>query len=396
MRCFSFLLTLLFLSSAARPQNPLTGHLVYQTPGMQLVKVKEDNTYKNIHDTALKFDIYYPQNNNAANLLPLVIFNNGVGGMELPKWGIYKDWGRLIAASGMIAINYQARQGHTLEDGEALIDFVINNSTRLGVDTNKIGLWTCSANTPTGTRLAFKTRAQNIKVLIIYYGVMDSLGELRQDLPVLLVRAGLDGQFINIGIEDFVQSALQQDVRLQFINYLHGMHAFDAFTNTEESKAIILQTVAFLKKNLSSPVTDTQFTITNRNYMYLAMHGQIHKAVNEFRKARIKYGADSSYSRFYNAVLREDVLNTNAYWLLRHDKLDEALETFKLVVETYPQSPNAYDALADYYDAAGNKEDALKNAQAALQKLETVTGIDTDVKERIRTSAMQKINRLKQ
>ena len=54
-------------------------------------------------------------------------------------------------------------------------------------------------------RLAYKTKPELIKALVVYYGGPDSLGQLRQDLPTLLVRAALDAQFINKGIENFLQ-----------------------------------------------------------------------------------------------------------------------------------------------------------------------------------------------
>jgi tetratricopeptide (TPR) repeat protein len=174
------------------------------------------------------------------------------------------------------------------------------------------------------------------------------------------------------------------------------MHAFDAYTNTDESRAIIKRTVAFLKDNLETPVAGTQFTLTNRNYMWLMMNGQAQKALSEFRKARVMYHNDTSYTPFYNSVLREEVLNANAYWLLHHQKQDEALETFRLAVETYPESPNAYDGLADGYEAIGNKAEAVKNAQLALQKLDKAVNIHARFKELIRASAAQKIERLKQ
>ena len=170
--------------------------------------------------------------------------------MEIPRWGIYKDWAKLIAANGMIAVNYQSRNGRTLEDGEALLDYLVKNAAQLNIDPGKIGLWTCSANARTGMRLAYKTRPELIKALVVYYGGPDSLGQLRQNLPTLMVRAGLDAQFINKGLEDFLQEALQQDVRIELINYLNGIHAFDAFTNTDESKEVIIKTVKFLEKNL--------------------------------------------------------------------------------------------------------------------------------------------------
>lgn len=317
--------------------------------------------------------------------------------MTIPLWRVYKDWGKLIAAKGMIAINYQARNNSGLEDGAALIEYLRNQGTELSIDTAKMAIWTCSANTRAGMRLAMDSQRTFIKSLVVYYGAPDSLGKLRQDLPTLMVRCGLDAQFINMGIENFVQQALTQDMRIELINYIKGTHAFDVTINTDESRAIIDKTIDFFKESFDKSYgKPKEFILTNRNFMWLMNTHQSDKAVAEFRKARDTYRADSTFNPFWNAVIREDVLNANAYWLMQHDHLPEALEAFKLMVETYPESPNAYDGLGDAYEAAGNKPEAIKNAEICLQKLDTATDLNADFKERIRESATNKISRLKQ
>ena len=66
-----------------------------------------------------------------------------------------------------------------------------------------------------------------------------------------------------------------------------------------------------------------------------------------------------------------------------------------MIVESYPESPNAYDGLADAYDALGDKIEALSNAQIALQKLESAQNLNSQLREAIRKSASEKIARLK-
>ena len=48
-------------------------------------------------------------------------------------------------------------------------------------------------------------------------------------------------------MEKFVEQSFNQDTRLEVINYLEGIHAFDIFTNTEESKSVIIRTIEFMK-----------------------------------------------------------------------------------------------------------------------------------------------------
>lgn len=387
----------LFCLLEASSQPVTERALIYQVPEMNKVIIRENIEFRKIGDTSLKLDIYYPPAFDKRKPLPVVVFNNGVGVPEFPKWQVYKDWAKLMAAHGLIAVNYQTRRGYSLIDGEALIDHLIKQAGTYNIDPEKIGVWTCSANTPVGVRLAHKLRPKNIRVLVVYYGYPDSLGQLRQDLPTLIVRAGLDAQTLNIGVENFVNESFKQDTRLEVINYLEGIHAFDVYTNTEESKATIRRTIEFMKTNLEKPVPlQSKWILTNRNFMWLIATNQLETAIAEFRKAREKYRADSTFHPFYNAVIREDVLNTNAYWLLRNHRQQQALEVFKLAVESYPESPNAYDGLADVLEALGDRSAALSNAEKALQKLETAKEINPQFQEAIRRSATEKVNRLKE
>ncbi|HEY6976101.1 MAG TPA: hypothetical protein VH396_07415 [Chitinophagaceae bacterium] len=375
------------------PADPI----IYQIPEMSKVQVKENIIFKKVNDTSLTLNIYYPPGFAYKTNLPAVIFNNGVGAMSIPQWRVYKDWGKLIAAKGMIAINYQARQNKGLEDGNALIEYLHSKGASLNIDKDKMAIWTCSANTPAGMRLAMQPQRTYIKSLVVYYGNPDSLGKLRQDLPTLIVRSGLDAQIINMGIDNFMQQALTQDMRIELINYVKGTHAFDITTNTDESRAIIDKTIDFFKENFNhSYATPGEFVLTNRNFMWLMLNNQSEKALAEFRKARDKYRADSSFNPYWNAVIREDVLNANAYWLMQHDHLPEALEAFRLMTETYPESPNAYDGLGDAYEAAGNKPEAIRAAQTCLQKLDKATDMNADFRERVKKSAEDKLKRLQQ
>src|SRR5689334_20162144 len=99
-------LLLLFIASFAicRSQDVFTRGMVYQIPAMGKTIIKNNIVYRNVNDTALSFDVYYPPGFTFNKKLPLVIFNNGVGSMDIPRWGIYKDWAKLVAANGMIGL----------------------------------------------------------------------------------------------------------------------------------------------------------------------------------------------------------------------------------------------------------------------------------------------------
>lgn len=389
-------LVLVFFSLKSQPvtQRPV----VYQIREMNKVQVKENIEYRKVNDTSLKLDVYYPPGFDKKKNLPVVIFNNGVGSLDIPKWRVYQDWAKLIAANGMIAVNHQARQHRTavVDDCMAVLDYLRAHAKELNIDADKIGIWTCSANSRVGTMLALKPGRPYIRTLVTYYGAFDSIGQMRQDVPTLVVRAGLDAQSLNMGIENFMQDAMKQDIRVELINYLQGIHAFDIYDKSDESISIIKRTIDFLKKNLINPVPiSDERVLTNRNFMWMIMSGQSKQAFAAFRKAVTMYRADSNFQPFYNAVIREDVLNRNAYWLLDNNKQSDALEAFKLMVETYPASANAHDGLADAYEALGNKAEAAINAEKSLKLLEADKNISEQARTAIRQSAEEKIKRLK-
>jgi tetratricopeptide (TPR) repeat protein len=64
--------------------------------------------------------------------------------------------------------------------------------------------------------------------------------------------------------------------------------------------------------------------------------------------------------------LPEAEINDWGYSLLKQDKVQDALEIFKLNVTLYPQSANAYDSLGETYALLGNKPLATKNYQRSL------------------------------
>lgn len=82
-------------------------------------------------------------------------------------------------------------------------------------------------------------------------------------------------------------------------------------------------------------------------------------AVNEYKNAR-KNLAEA-------ARLNENQVNRLGYWLISRKKIKEAIEVFKMNVEDYPQSSNAYDSLGEAYATNGDKELAIQNYQKSVE-----------------------------
>lgn len=63
----------------------------------------------------------------------------------------------------------------------------------------------------------------------------------------------------------------------------------------------------------------------------------------------------------------ESPINNAGYFLLGQNRVDQAIELFKLNVELHPRSANAFDSLGEGYLKKGDKTNALSNYRKALE-----------------------------
>ena len=100
------------------------------------------------------------------------------------------------------------------------------------------------------------------------------------------------------------------------------------------------------------------------------------KGLTEQLTSALKEGGFAAASKAYRAF-RDDPehayleteadINRLGYDLLRDNKVDDAIEMFRLNVDAYPGSANTYDSLAEAYLRKGNKELAIKYYSKALE-----------------------------
>ena len=65
-------------------------------------------------------------------------------------------------------------------------------------------------------------------------------------------------------------------------------------------------------------------------------------------------------------AIKESELNDVGYQFLQSDKINEAIEIFKINVDAFPKSGNAYDSLGEAYLKSGNKELAIQNYKKSV------------------------------
>ena len=255
--------------------------IVYSVPGMSRVRVRRDLTYKRVAGAELKMDVYSPTGARGARR-PAVIFIHGgripPNLLTTPKdWGAYVSFGQLVAASGFVGVTFNHRfyTWDSLADSQAdltdLIAYVREHAESLGVDRERIVLWSVSAG---GIFLSrpLKERPPYVRCVVAYYSELDLQGQrasappsvtdetLKEFSPVyhlsrgdkgfppfFIARAGLDDPAMNSGIDRFVQAALSKNLTIEVLNHATGHHGFDVEDDNERSREIIRRTLDFIR-----------------------------------------------------------------------------------------------------------------------------------------------------
>jgi acetyl esterase/lipase len=260
------LLIILFIVSITFGQNqqtdPAVPKILYTIPNQEKSSVVKNVVYKKIGEKQLEADIYSPAEMKSGTLLPVVLFLSGAS--EAKSWNVFKNYGELTAANGIIGVTFDKRfpQGEAgfttgLEDTNDLISFLRQNADKYNIDKDRICLWAFSA----GGSLIFAGMQENkpfIRCLVSYYAItpmnvrrqVTTMGDKLP--PMLIARAGKDNQFINNSIDLFIQEAVNRNARVNFYNYPDGVHAFELFNDTETTREILRHTFQFVKDHLGA------------------------------------------------------------------------------------------------------------------------------------------------
>jgi dienelactone hydrolase len=253
---------------------------------MEQTILHPDGKYKTGTDRDLHMDLYYPPGLAQETKPPVVVFVFGYSdaaatkltGVPLKDMGAYTSWARLVASSGMVGVTYETDQPEA--DLSDLISHLQSHADDLGIDASRIGLWSCSGNSPLALSHLMQDAGPEVKTSVFYYGLMptpdryqeaqiDSLAqqlgfipsdldEIRTDVPLLIVRAGQDNlRQVNASMDHFAGRALEANVPLTVINNSGGQHGFDILDDTPTTQRIIRQTLDFLATHLLLPTGDS-------------------------------------------------------------------------------------------------------------------------------------------
>jgi len=255
------------LAEVARKQ------VVYRIPGMDDVPVRRDIAYKTTAAGALLMDIYYPPAAVPGTRVPLAVIILGYpdpqsGGR---MFGPLTSWARLIAMSGIAAAIYGTST--PAEDVHDAFAYLRENAASLGIDTGRIGVYAASANVSVALSLLMRDAGFRCAALLYgftfdvegstvfaeasrQYGFVNatagrSIDELPSDVPLFVLRAGREAfPGVNAAMDQFAARALARNLPVTFVNHATGPHGADMDDDTDATRRIIRQALAFLQLHL--------------------------------------------------------------------------------------------------------------------------------------------------
>lgn len=266
----------------AQPDDMSTRRIVYTVPGMDRVNVQRNLAFRTGDPSAeLKMDVYRPA--GPPMPLPAIIFVHGgpvARGSGQKDRGVFRSYGELTAASGLIGITFNYRYYSPAEmasaeaDIRAAVDYVRANADRLNVDPDRLAIWVFSGGGPVISFVLREVPAY-VRCLVTYYTVLDlqeppgplppgvtedmlrpysPVAYLRDNKnripPILVARAGRDNPWLNGTIDRFVTEALSANLSIELMNHPLGQHGFDILDPDGRSRAIIARTIEFVRTSL--------------------------------------------------------------------------------------------------------------------------------------------------
>jgi acetyl esterase/lipase len=268
-------------------QDAQTDHIskrkvLHTMPGMDAVTVRTDVAYRATDVGALTMDLYYPHDSKSGARAPAVVVVTGFSdagaqkmlGCTFKEMESYVGWARLMAASGLVAVTYTNRE--PASDVHAVVAHMHQNAAALGIDENRIGVWSCSGHAPTALSLLMQGDQDRPTCAALCYPytldldgstlVADaatkwgfanacagkSVDDLPRETPLFIARAGQDQMpGLNQALDRFVGKTLARNLPVTVVNHAAAPHAFDLFYESETTREIIKSILGFLQVHLS-------------------------------------------------------------------------------------------------------------------------------------------------
>lgn len=180
------------------------------------------------------------------------------------------------------------------------LNVVTAHAADYGIDPDAIAMFAASGNVFTALPIAEDSSLAQLKAAVIFYGSAP-VRTFRRDLPLFLVRAGLDRPPVNAAITSLASLAASQNAPVTLLNNPGGHHAFEIVDDAAATRDVIERALDFVKR-ATSPVyraslraTLTEATaaahVVNGDYAAAAsIYARLVDAQPDEARLRLSYG----------------------------------------------------------------------------------------------------------
>ncbi len=264
--------------------------IAFTAPKADAVEVLKGVAWRQRADGAgdsqdLTLDVYRPPG-HAGERLPAVVVVHGDGPErvieDFKEWGQVTSWARNIAAYGAAAVTFDHSSTEMLakprvfaDEVDALIDYLRDHDDELGIDGDRLCLFTLSSASPFALRTALRDKPSYLRCLVIFYGAMaiqafpgDRADQVPPAIldefdlaryleeapervpPILLAQGARDYPVLNEALDAFARRAEALGIEVQTFTHPQGDHAFDLGNNDLESRRIVRAALEFMVEKL--------------------------------------------------------------------------------------------------------------------------------------------------
>jgi pimeloyl-ACP methyl ester carboxylesterase len=257
-------------------RNPTPGRtLVVQVPGMHRAKVQRNIVYARAGGVRLRMDVYRPR--RARGAIPAVLVPAPLAAGSGRRSGQRVGWAQLIAASGLAAVDFDVRSDNArrspaapASDAAAALAYVRAHGRALGIDSSRLcGLGLSTDTAPWLLWATMHEPVRSVRCNVVYYAQLDfaepdlaaysALQYVRRDAggvtPMLIAKAGrAEDPNVNASIDRLAATAHAVHADVRVVTNASGRHGFDVRAPSARSRAIVRETIRFLRSRLSRPL----------------------------------------------------------------------------------------------------------------------------------------------
>jgi dienelactone hydrolase len=234
------LAALAVVAGASADRNPTPGAaVILQLPGMQHAKVRRNVVYE--RGARLRLDVYRPR--GARDRLPAVLL-----GGPARRSGQAVGWAQLLSARGLAAVAADLRSER---DARSAVAYVRAHSRGLGIDGGRLCLLGFSSRAAHRLLGATVGQKPGLRCAVVYYGRLDV--DPTEVPPLLAVKAQRDAASVNESIDRFQAAAQKRHADVRVVTFPGG-HGFDVGRSTKRGRAVVKETLRFLRARLARPL----------------------------------------------------------------------------------------------------------------------------------------------